>query len=569
MAIIGGALSGASTATLLLQKNPALRVLIIERAPAFERRVGESTIEISTFFLNRVLGLTEHLNEKHYNKQGLRFWFHNADTHKLDDCSEIGSKYLVRVPAFMVDRAVLDEEVLTRAIALGAECRRPAKLTGIELVPGGEQKLAVRDADGREETVLARWAVDASGARALLARQEGWHRVNDAHPTTALWSRWSGVKNLDSLEMAGKFPEMTAACFGMRHTATNHTMGDGWWAWWIPLKGGDISIGLVYDQRLVTLPPGPSLGERLRSFLVERHPFAKELLEGARYQEDDVHYRKNLPYYSTTFAGDGFSIVGDAAGFIDPFYSPGLDWIAYTASATADLILAERAGEEDIPKRLERHNRDYTRAYRRWFEAIYQDKYEYMGDFDLFRVAFLFDLGLYYLFVASQPFRNGAEVLVRPIYSLPPSTPFFYFMRFYNRRIAAMARVRRARGTFGVHNAGRRFLFGGFNFSFTSGRPLLTAFASWAWLEVTEGWRSWFGASQTIAPAATQPAVSAATPGDARRLIIVVHDSPPRPFQCHGCFPPGMLLPASGAAFRAHLNRRAGRAAADQSPCLS
>ena len=40
VAIIGGALSGASTATLLLQKNPALRVLIIERSPVFERRGG-------------------------------------------------------------------------------------------------------------------------------------------------------------------------------------------------------------------------------------------------------------------------------------------------------------------------------------------------------------------------------------------------------------------------------------------------------------------------------------------------------------------------------------------------
>ena len=103
----------------------------------FERRVGESTIEISTFFLNRLLGLSDHLNEHHYCKQGLRFWFQNADTEKLDDCSEIGSKYLVRVPAFMVDRAVLDEEILKRAIALGAECRRPAQLTKLELVPGG------------------------------------------------------------------------------------------------------------------------------------------------------------------------------------------------------------------------------------------------------------------------------------------------------------------------------------------------------------------------------------------------------------------------------------------------
>ena len=505
VAIIGGALSGASTATMLLRKNPALRVLIIERSPVFERRVGESTIEISTFFLTRVLGLAEHLNEHHYTKQGLRFWFQNRETRKFDDCSEIGGRFLSRVPAFMVDRAVLDEEVLKRAVALGAECRRPAQLTKIELVPGGEQRLTVRGADGREENIVARWAVDASGVRALLARQEGWHRVNEAHPTAALWSRWSGVKNLDGLELAGKYPEWGSKCFGLRHMATNHLMGDGWWTWLIPLKGGDLSIGLVYDQRMVRLPPGANLGERLRSFLVERHPMAGEMLADARWQEDDIHYRKNLPYYSTTFAGDGFSLVGDAAGFIDPFYSPGLDWIAYTVTATADLITAERAGETDVPLRLERHNRDYTRAYRRWFEAIYQDKYEYMGDFQLFRIAFLLDLGLYYLFVASQPFRLGAEVLVRPIYSLPPSTPFFYLMRSYNRRLARMARVRRARGMYGCHNTGRRFLFGGFTFSVTSSWPIIKALATWARLELTEGWRSWFGSPQpaTLAEAAT------------------------------------------------------------------
>ena len=110
---------------------------------------------------------------------------------------------------------------------------------------------------------------------------------------------------------------------------------------------------------------------------------------------------------------------------------------------------------------------------------------------DLYRIAFLFDLGLYYLFVASGPFRQGAEVLVRPIYSLPPSTPFFYLMRFYNRRLAAMGRVRRARGRFGRHNAGRKFLFGGFTFSLKSAWPLVDALRSWLWLELTEGWRSW------------------------------------------------------------------------------
>jgi 2-polyprenyl-6-methoxyphenol hydroxylase-like FAD-dependent oxidoreductase len=75
--IVGGALSGASTALLLLRRNPRLRVLILERDPAFKRRVGESTVEVSSFFLTRVLDLTEHLLEKHLVKQGLRFWFKN------------------------------------------------------------------------------------------------------------------------------------------------------------------------------------------------------------------------------------------------------------------------------------------------------------------------------------------------------------------------------------------------------------------------------------------------------------------------------------------------------------
>ncbi len=501
VAIIGGAISGASTAAMLLRRDPALRVLIVERSAQFERRVGESTIEISTFFLNRVLGLADHLNEHHYVKQGLRFWFTNDQAERFDDCGEIGGKFLTRIPAFMVDRAVLDEEVLRRAVELGAECRRPEQLVRTELAPGGQQTLTVRDADGHEYTVRARWVVDASGVRAVLARQEGWFRQNEAHPTAAVWSRWTGVKNFDGLELHRKYPEWGAKVHGMRHLATNHLMGEGWWCWIIPLKGGDTSIGLVYDQRQVTLPPGPNTGERLRAFLLERSPVAREILEHARWQEDDVHYRKNLPYYTTTYAGDGFALVGDAAGFIDPFYSPGLDWMAYTASAAADLIAAERAGESDLAQRIARHNKDYTRAYRRWFEAIYQNKYDYMGDFELYRVAFLFDLGLYYLFVASQPFKHGQDVLVRPIYSLPPSTPFFYFMRFYNRRMAAMGRARKAKGTFGRKNAKRTFLFGGFTFSFLSGRPLLSALARWGWLELTEGWRSW---ADTIPAPVTQ-----------------------------------------------------------------
>src|SRR5207247_10971619 len=105
----------------VLKQEPGLKILIVEKSVAFSRRVGEATVEVSGYFLGRVLGLTQHLNEAHLVKQGMRFWFFNSHTHSLEDCSEIGGRYLARVPAFQVDRAVLDEEGLRSAQVLGAE----------------------------------------------------------------------------------------------------------------------------------------------------------------------------------------------------------------------------------------------------------------------------------------------------------------------------------------------------------------------------------------------------------------------------------------------------------------
>ena len=230
--IIGGALSGAGTAVILLQQRPELRILIIEKSAAFTRRVGEATIEISTYFLTHSLGLMQYLNETQLNKQGLRFWFANEETQNLSECSEVGPGYLARVPAFLVDRAAMDEEVLRRAVAMGAELWRTASVQKIDLAAGSNQTVTVRYQE-KVETVQARWVVDASGVAALLARQEGWWRPNSAHPTTAVWSRWKGVKDWDGLELAKKYPDWAKTCYGTRGTATNHLMGDGWWAWMI------------------------------------------------------------------------------------------------------------------------------------------------------------------------------------------------------------------------------------------------------------------------------------------------------------------------------------------------
>jgi flavin-dependent dehydrogenase len=509
--IIGGSLSGGAVATLLRRECPELRVLIVERAAKFGRRVGEATVEVSGYFLGRVLGLSQHLNDQHLVKQGMRFWFANDATATLADASEIGPKYNVRLPSWQLDRSVVDEELLRRAVASGVELRRPAQVAGVKLNASGEQIVTVREGEKSEE-IRCRWIVDSSGVAALLARQEGWIEQNAEHPTASAWARWRGVKDWDGRELAEKFPEWSARAFGSRNTATNHIVGDGWWSWWIPLKGGDVSVGVVFDQRLVEFPQSDAkIGDRLKEFL-SRHPVAREMLADAEWIEGDAHWRKNLAYSSRVMAGDGFAIVGDAAAFLDPLYSPGMDWISFTATATAALIAAERRGEAVAPLVAE-HNRRFTRSYRRWFEAIYQDKYEYIGEFDLFRLAFRMDLGLYYLGIVSQPFKFGEKALSLPPFAPAISTPVFHFICAYNRRMAAIARDRRRRRALGATNARREYLFPSFSLGASDAKFIAAAALCWLALELREGWRTWFGSATPLRRAIRAGAVVPNGPG--------------------------------------------------------
>ena len=496
--VIGGALSGAATATLLLRHNPGIRLLIVEKSLKHSRRVGEATVEVSAYFMGRVLGLTQYLNESHLVKQGLRFWFKNDDVKNLSEASELGGRYLSRVPSYQLDRSTFDEEVLRRAVAAGAELVRPATVAEIELEPGGRQRLQIRDGEGTRE-VSARWVVDASGLAAVLARKNGWGGSNTEHPTAAPWSRWKGVRDLDSRALAEKYPEWSRAVHGTRNTATNHIIGDGWWSWWIPLKGGDTSVGIVFDQRLVEFPrDGGKVGDRLKAFLM-RHPVARELLADARYDEEDVHWRRNLAYYSTTFAGDGFVLVGDAAAFMDPFYSPGMDWISFTCSSAANLITAQRRGEP-MAERIEKYNRDFRVCHRRWFSGLYKDKYEYMGEFDLLALAFRLDYSLYIWGVAREVFFRGDEALYVPPFTPPSGVLFWKLMSTYNRRFAAIARRRRREGRLGRTNRLNRCLIPGYTFNRSNMLKIFPLLFAWARLELTEGWRSWFDATDTPVP---------------------------------------------------------------------
>src|SRR5262249_56157201 len=59
--IIGGAFSGAATALMLKRKRPQARVLIIEKSAEFDRKVGQSSTEVSNFYITPTFGLTPYL----------------------------------------------------------------------------------------------------------------------------------------------------------------------------------------------------------------------------------------------------------------------------------------------------------------------------------------------------------------------------------------------------------------------------------------------------------------------------------------------------------------------------
>src|ERR1044071_6171109 len=94
--IIGGAFSGAATALMLKRKRPEARVLIIEKAAEFDRKVGESTTEVSSCYMTRILGLTHYLGHHQLAKQGLRLWFSNrSEEHTSELQSRVDISYAV------------------------------------------------------------------------------------------------------------------------------------------------------------------------------------------------------------------------------------------------------------------------------------------------------------------------------------------------------------------------------------------------------------------------------------------------------------------------------------------
>ena len=232
----------------------------------------------------------------------------------------------------------------------------------------------------------------------------------------------------------------------------------------IPLSNGQTRYRRGLQQDPSSSPaektPRARCGERYLHFVTSRPGLRELVADAAIVREEwgeDFMALSHLPYKSDAYAGKGWALVADAAGFLDPYYSPGLDHAAMTIFATLKFVekdLQGLADEKMIEQLVKTHSDNFVRAYQRWLEALYLGKYELMGDADLLGAAMLIDTALYYLGVVTPVTRN-VEAVADPAFGLPvPQTAVAHWlMRSINGRLTQLARFRRQAGTYGKNNA--------------------------------------------------------------------------------------------------------------------
>jgi flavin-dependent dehydrogenase len=447
--IVGGAFSGASAAILLRRELPQLRVLIVERAEAFDEKVGEATTEMSAMFLTRRLAMWQHLEREQLPKEGLRYWFANDKVTGHANASETGGVIRSTIPAFQLRRDKLDEHLLATAVAEGAEILRPARVTNFTL--GDFDHRVTIEANGETREISCRWLLDASGRANLVGRKLNLIERNDEHPTAAIWCRWKNVRHID--ELAVKLG-IAKGNVGSRRLGTNHYTGYGYWIWVIPLGNGETSIGVVFDKRLVDLHHSKNRADDFIAFL-NAIPSLRELIADAEPRLEDLRFYSHLAYATKQYMGRGWSLLGDAAAFLDPYYSPGLDHASFTVEATVETIKSDVMGK-DLAPMIAEHNETFVRSYWRFFRAAYKDKYYYMGEADLLSASMLIDTAQYYIFVVLPAYKFLKKFHWMPVLGPKPAFISYHMMRMYNLRFKAIAEGRRVAGVNGLFNDGRR-----------------------------------------------------------------------------------------------------------------
>ncbi|MES1163824.1 MAG: NAD(P)/FAD-dependent oxidoreductase, partial [Rhizobacter sp.] len=343
--IMGGGLAGLTLALQLKQKFADLGVLVVERrphpVPEAAHKVGESSVEIGAHYFDTVLGLKPHLHGAQLRKFGFRFFF-SEGRRDIDQVTEIGASRYLSVPSYQIDRGIFENYLAEEAAKSGVNFIDSALVGQIELATDARELHRLRwSQDGVTHVIESRWLIDACGRAGMLKRKLGLAQDN-AHQAHAVWFRIKERIDVD------RFVDNTGwreRCDPQaRWLSTNHLVGAGYWAWLIPLASGSHSVGIVADPRFHPLDTMDSFDKAMDWF--ERYqPRLFDELDGKRHLLQDFAFFRKFSYgCKQVFSAQRWALTGEAGLFLDPFYSPGSDFIAISNTYITELIAIDRAG---------------------------------------------------------------------------------------------------------------------------------------------------------------------------------------------------------------------------------
>lgn len=432
--ILGGGLAGLSLAIQLKRREPAIGVTVLERRahPVREAafKVGESTVEIGAHYFADVLGFREHLENEQIRKFGFRFFF-SEGRNDIDRCTELGVSELLPAPSWQLDRGRFENFLGEQACALGVDFRDGAVVRGIELDEKEQPHAVTFELAGAQATLSARWVVDAAGRAGLIKRKRGLEQSND-HDANAVWWRVDGF--VDPNQWSDD-PQWLARCVPPdRWRSTNHMCGPGYWFWLIPLASGAHSLGIVCDAKMHPLETMNTF-DKAMAWLREHQPQVARSLEKPEHRLQDFLFLRHFSYgCKQVFSGDRWALTGEAGLFLDPFYSPGSDFIAMSNTFICDLIGKDRAGQSFAP-----YAEIYQQMYFSFYEntlTLYQDQYPLFGDAQVMPVKVIWDYTYYWALLAPLFFgRRLTEIAL--IGKLRPQ-----FLRGRNLNLAMQALLR-------------------------------------------------------------------------------------------------------------------------------
>ncbi|MEP7119578.1 MAG: FAD-dependent oxidoreductase [Byssovorax sp.] len=335
--IIGGGPGGATAAALLAQRGRRVAVLEQQRFPRFH--IGESLLPSSAPVLAQ-LGLHEAMDRLFIRKYSARFLDDEApmDSPAATARYAFAGAFPPATPyAWQVARAEFDELLLRRAGELGADVREGWRVE--RPIFSGSTVVGVEASGPAGETrrLAARVVIDASGRDALLAKSAGRQRIAGLDKT-AIFTQVQGGHRNPGID-AGQI-ELTILA---GRADDGSTPG---WAWFIPFLDGTSSVGFVLASSVVgarVRDAGAVFGERsgpapreysprsdaqnarlaeIFDDAVASSPWMTRLIAGSP-RVAPVRAAADYSFRVEKLAGDGWLVLGDAAGFLDPLFSTG------------------------------------------------------------------------------------------------------------------------------------------------------------------------------------------------------------------------------------------------------